>query len=197
MIDTYNTISNKSIGEGFYSEKRSKFLAFTHHVENAEQAIEIVKQYKKKYYGARHCCYAYRMGYKGEEFRVNDDGEPSSTAGKPILGQLLSNNLTFTLICVIRYFGGVKLGTSRLIVAYKQAAIYGIKNSIIEKKYIERIITYRFSFYMLNSVMKIVKEFKPKIINQTFDNECSITLSIRISLAAQLESCLNKLTFNK
>ena len=136
MTDKYNTISN-SISEGFYSDKRSKFLAFAHHVETADEALSIVKQYKKKYYDARHCCYAYRLGAEGQEFRMNDDGEPSSTAGKPIFGQIVSAELTDVLICVIRYFGGVKLGTSGLIIAYREAAKDAIAHSVIEEKFVE------------------------------------------------------------
>ena len=116
--------------------------------------MRIVRGYKKKYYDARHCCYAYRVGFKGREFRANDDGEPSSTAGKPILGQLISNDITNTLICVIRYFGGVKLGTSGLIVAYREAAADGIAHSKIEEKFVEHIVHYTFSYPMMNDVMK-------------------------------------------
>ena len=135
--DKYKTITEKAIGEGFYSESRSKFLAFAHHVDSVEQALEIVKEYRKKYYNARHCCYAYRIGFMGEEFRMNDDGEPSSTAGKPILGQIDSNGLTNTLIIVVRYFGGVKLGTSGLIVAYREASSDAIAHCDIEERFID------------------------------------------------------------
>jgi len=138
--DKYKTIKEKAISEGYYSEKRSKFLAFAHHVDSVEQALEIVKEYRKKYYNARHCCYAYRIGFMGEEFRMNDDGEPSSTAGKPILGQIDSNGLTNTLIIVVRYFGGVKLGTSGLIVAYREASSDAIAHCDIEERFIEEQI---------------------------------------------------------
>ena len=195
MTDKYKTVHKDTIGEGFYSEKRSKFLAFVHHIESAEEALDVVRHYKKKYYDARHCCYAYRLGADGAEFRANDDGEPSSTAGKPILGQLISNDITNTLICVIRYFGGVKLGTSGLIVAYREAAADGIAHSKIEEKFVEHIVRYIFSYPMMNDVMKIVKDMNANIVEQKFDNTCEIVLSIRKSFAEQLEMRLNSLSF--
>lgn len=193
--DKYKTITEKAIGEGFYSESRSKFLAFAHHVDSVEQALEIVKEYRKKYYNARHCCYAYRIGFMGEEFRMNDDGEPSSTAGKPILGQIDSNGLTNTLIIVVRYFGGVKLGTSGLIVAYREASSDAIAHCDIEERFIEEQIKFTFSYPMMNAVMKIVKDMNSRIINQVFDNTCDLTLSIRKSYADELKTRLNKLSF--
>ena len=193
--DKYKTRTEKAIGEGFYSESRSKFLAFAHHVDSVEQALEIVKEYRKKYYNARHCCYAYRIGFMGEEFRMNDDGEPSSTAGKPILGQIDSNGLTNTLIIVVRYFGGVKLGTSGLIVAYREASSDAIAHCDIEERFIEEQIKFTFSYPMMNAVMKIVKDMNPRIINQVFDNTCDLTLSIRKSYADELKTRLNKLSF--
>lgn len=193
--DKYKTITEKAIGEGFYSESRSKFLAFAHHVDSVEKALEIVKEYRKKYYNARHCCYAYRIGFMGEEFRMNDDGEPSSTAGKPILGQIDSNGLTNTLIIVVRYFGGVKLGTSGLIVAYREASSDAIAHCDIEERFIEEQIKFTFSYPMMNAVMKIVKDMNPRIINQVFDNTCELTLSIRKSYADELKTRLNKLSF--
>lgn len=193
--DKYKTITEKAIGEGFYSESRSKFLAFAHHVDSVKQALEIVKEYRKKYYNARHCCYAYRIGFLGEEFRMNDDGEPSSTAGKPILGQIDSNGLTNTLIIVVRYFGGVKLGTSGLIVAYREASSDAIAHCDIEERFIEEQIKFTFSYPMMNAVMKIVKDMNPRIINQVFDNTCELTLSIRKSFADELKTRLNKLSF--
>ena len=193
--DKYKTITEKAIGEGFYSESRSKFLAFAHHVDSVEQALEIVKEYRKKYYNARHCCYAYRIGFMGEEFRMNDDGEPSSTAGKPILGQIDSNGLTNTLIIVVRYFGGVKLGTSGLIVAYREASSDAIAHCDIEERFIEEQIKFTFSYPVMNAVMKIVKDMNPRIINQVFDNTCDLTLSIRKSYADELKTRLNKLSF--
>ena len=194
--DKYKTIKEKAIGEGYYSEKRSKFLAFAHHVDSVEEALELVKEYRKKYYDARHCCYAYRVGFDGTEFRANDDGEPSSTAGKPILGQIDSNGLTNTFICVIRYYGGINLGTGGLIVAYREAAADALANSEIEEKFIEEEVTYSFSYPMMNAVMRIIKDMNPRIISQVFDNTCEVTLSIRKGKADELRTRLNKLSFD-
>ena len=194
--DKYKTIKEKAIGEGYYSEKRSKFLAFAHHVDSVDEALELVKEYRKKYYDARHCCYAYRVGFDGTEFRANDDGEPSSTAGKPILGQIDSNGLTNTFICVIRYYGGINLGTGGLIVAYREAAADAITNSEIEEKYIEEEVTYSFSYPMMNAVMRIIKDMNPRIINQVFDNTCEVTLSIRKGKVDELRTRLKKLSFD-
>ena len=194
--DKYKTIKEKAIGEGYYSEKRSKFLAFAHHVDSVDEALELVKEYRKKYYDARHCCYAYRVGFDGTESRANDDGEPSSTAGKPILGQIDSNSLTNTFICVIRYYGGINLGTGGLIVAYREAAADALANSEIEEKFIEEEVTYSFSYPMMNAVMRIIKDMNPRIINQVFDNTCEVTLSIRKGKADELRTRLNKLSFD-
>ena len=194
--DKYKTIKEKVIGEGYYSEKRSKFLAFAHHVDSVDEALELVKEYRKKYYDARHCCYAYRVGFDGTEFRANDDGEPSSTAGKPILGQIDSNGLTNTFICVIRYYGGINLGTGGLIVAYREAAADALANSEIEEKFIEEEVTYSFSYPMMNAVMRIIKDMNPRIISQVFDNTCEVTLSIRKGKADELRTRLKKLSFD-
>lgn len=181
-MDCYKTIAN-NIGEGYYTEKRSKFLAFAHHVETVDEAMEIVKAYRKKYYDARHCCYAYMIGPDRQEFRANDDGEPSSTAGKPILGQINSHELTNILIVVVRYYGGVNLGTGGLIVAYRTAAADAIDHSEIIQRLVEEQITYDFTYPMMNSVMRVVKEMPVRIVSQHFDNTCSITLAIRKSMA--------------
>ena len=195
MSDEYKTISETVIGEGYYTEKRSKFLAFAHHVETTDEVKKIVDGYRKKYYDARHVCYAYMLGSARLEFRANDDGEPSATAGKPILGQINSNELTDILIVVIRYYGGVNLGTGGLIVAYRAAAADAISHSVMETRLVEDKITYSFSYPMMNDVMKVVKDMQPRIINQVFDNTCSITLSIRKSMASQLKDRLCKLAF--
>lgn len=193
-MDNYKTIANK-IGEGYYTEKRSKFLAFAHHVESAAEAMEVVKGYRKKYYDARHCCYAYMIGPERQEFRANDDGEPSSTAGKPILGQINSNELTNILIVVVRYYGGVNLGTGGLIVAYRTAAADAISNSEIVERLVEEQITYDFTYPMMNAVMRVVKEMPVRIVSQHFDNSCTITLAIKKSMADQLRERLKKLDF--
>ena len=194
MIDEYKTITNK-IGEGTYSEKRSKFLAFSHHVEALDEVKEIVASYRKKYYDARHVCYAYMLGAERTEFRASDDGEPSSTAGKPILGQINSNELTDILIIVVRYYGGVNLGTGGLIVAYKAAAALAIEDSVQETRQVEELVKYDFPYVMMNDVMRVVKEMQPRIVSQEYDNTCSITLSIRKSEAETLRGRLKKLSF--
>ncbi|HEY9543367.1 IMPACT family protein [Prevotella sp.] len=193
MEDEYKTIPNNEIGEGFYTESKSKFLAFAHHVENTDEIKSIVSEYKKRFYDARHVCYAYMLGAARENFRANDDGEPSSTAGKPILGQINSNELTNILIVVVRYYGGVNLGTSRLIVAYRTAAALALENVSVEKRLVEETFTVAFSYEQTKDVMKIIKELSPKIVEQTFDTECSMTLSIRKSEAALLEAKIKKL----
>lgn len=193
MEDTYKTIS--TTGEGYYNEKRSKFLAFAHHVETVEEVKEIVATYRKKYYDARHVCYAYMIGADRQTFRANDDGEPSSTAGKPILGQINSNELTDILIVVVRYYGGVNLGTSGLIVAYREAAADAISHTTIENRFVEEEIVYDFPYVMMNQVMKVIKEMNPRIVSQEYDNTCQIRMRIRQSLAEQLQKRLDNLTF--
>ena len=155
MSVEFKTITTTS--EGFYSEKRSKFLAFAHHVETLDEIKDLWAQYRKKYYDARHVCYAYMLGAAREDFRANDDGEPSSTAGKPILGQINSNELTDILIVVVRYYGGVNLGTSGLIVAYREAASDAIAHAEIVLRQVEEVVTYDFPYVMMNDVMRIVK----------------------------------------
>lgn len=192
-IDEFKTITN--VGEGTYSEKRSKFLAFSHHVESEDDIRELLAFYRKKYFDARHVCYAYMLGAERKIFRANDGGEPSSTAGKPILGQINSSGLTDILIVVVRYYGGVNLGTGGLIVAYKTAAAAAIENSVVETRQVEEIITYNFPYVMMNNVMRVVKDMKPRILSQTYDTTCEIKLSIRLSEAEILKARLAKLSF--
>ena len=193
--DQYKTIVEETIGEGYYTEKRSKFLAFAHHIESVDEAKELVIAYRKQYYDARHCCYAYMLGSEQKAFRANDDGEPSSTAGKPILGQIISHELTDVIVFVIRYFGGVKLGTSGLINAYRTAANEALSNASVVVKQVEETIDFDFTYPMMNDVMRVVKEMQPRVIDQKFDNTCSIKLSIRKSEAEQLKMRLSKLSF--
>lgn len=194
MTDEYKTIT-EVIGEGFYSEKRSKFLAFAHHVETIDEIKDILASYRKKYYDARHVCYAYVLGADKADFRANDDGEPSSTAGKPILGQINSYNLTNVLVIVVRYYGGVNLGTGGLIVAYRTAAADALDHATIETRLVEEVITYSFPYPMMNAVMRVIKEMQPRIVSQTFDNTCSISMSIRQEMATVLRDRLEKLSF--
>ena len=193
MKDTFLTIERTA--EGYYTEKRSKFYAFAHHVTSAEEVRELQPTYRKKYYDARHICYAYRLGPEGDTFRANDDGEPSSTAGKPILGTLLSAELTDVVIFVIRYYGGVNLGTGGLIVAYREAAQDALNNATVEQRQVEEQYTYTFAYPQMNAVMKVVKDMQPRIVSQDFQTTCSITLSIRRSLMPQLKQRLESIAF--
>ena len=193
MNDTYITINN--IAEGYYTEKRSKFYAFAHHVQSADDVKALNQEYRRKFYDARHVCYAYRLGPEGAEFRANDDGEPSSTAGKPILGVLLSASITNVVVFVVRYYGGVNLGTGGLIVAYREAAQDAIAHATQEERSVEEQLTYTFAYPQMNAVMRIVKDMQPRIIAQDFQTTCSITLSIRKSLMPQLKARLDSISF--
>ncbi|MFA6704639.1 MAG: YigZ family protein, partial [Bacteroidales bacterium] len=155
--DTYLTIEEKS--QGIYKEKGSKFIALAFPVSNEDNVKEIIKSIKKEYFDARHHCYAYIIGHDKSVFRMNDDGEPSSTGGKPIYGQLLSNNLTNILIVVVRYFGGIKLGVSGLINAYKKAALDSINNAKIIQKTLNEVYSISFEYTLMNRVMKVLKDF--------------------------------------
>ena len=190
MEDTYRTI--RDLSEGYYTEKRSRFLSFALPVRTPDEVKTQVDAYRKKYYDARHVCWAYMLGPGRTAFRANDDGEPSSTAGKPILGQIKSNNLTDILIIVVRYFGGIELGTSGLIVAYRTAAAEAIAAAHIEERTVDETITITFEYPHLNSVMRIVKEDKPDVLAQSFELTCEMTLRIRQSRMDALKSRLLK-----
>lgn len=192
--DEFLTITDTP-AEGFYSEKRSKFLAFAFHVTSEEEVKQYVAEFRKKYYDARHVCWAYMLGADRTDFRANDDGEPSSTAGKPILGQINKNELTDILIIVVRYYGGVNLGTSGLIVAYRTAAAEAIANAEIVSQFVEEEVVFDFPYIMMNDVMKIIKDMSPRIISQTYDNTCEMKLSIRKSEALMLKAKFDKLAF--
>ena len=190
MEDTYRTI--RDLSEGYYTEKRSRFLSFALPVRTPDEVKTQLDIYRKKYYDARHVCWAYMLGPDRTIFRANDDGEPSSTAGKPILGQINSNNLTDILIIVVRYFGGIELGTSGLIVAYRTAAAEAIAAARIEERTVDETITITFEYPHLNSVMRIVKEDKPEVLTQSFELTCEMTLRIRQSRMDALKSRLLK-----
>ncbi len=194
--DEFLTITDTP-AEGFYSEKRSKFLAFAFHVTSEEEVKQYVAEFRKKYYDARHVCWAYMLGADRTDFRANDDGEPSSTAGKPILGQINKNELTDILIIVVRYYGGVNLGTSGLIVAYRTAAAEAIANAEIVSQFVEEEVGFDFPYIMMNDVMKIIKDMSPRIISQTYDNTCEMKLSIRKSEAPMLKAKFDKLAFKE
>ena len=190
MDDTYRTI--RDLSEGYYTEKRSRFLSFPLPVRTPDEVKTQLDIYRKKYYDARHVCWAYRLGPDRTTFRANDDGEPSSTAGKPILGQINSNNLTDILIIVVRYFGGIELGTSGLIVAYRTAAAEAIAAAHIEERTVDETIIITFEYPHLNSVMRIVKEDNPDVLAQSFELTCEMTLRIRQSRMDALKSRLLK-----
>lgn len=188
--DTYKTIA--AISEGIYTEKRSKFIAIALPVRTLAEIKSHLETYQKKYYDARHVCYAYMLGHERKDFRANDNGEPSGTAGKPILGQINSNELTDILIIVVRYFGGIKLGTSGLIVAYKAAAAEAITASTIIEKTVDKTVSMMFEYPFMNDVMRIVKEEEPEILEQGYDTDCRMTLRIRRSKIAKLQARLEK-----
>ena len=190
MTDTYKTIASQS--EGTYSELRSKFLAFAHPVSTVEEAMALVEQYQRKYYDARHVCWAYMIGAERETFRANDNGEPSGTAGKPILGQINSNELTNIIILVVRYFGGVKLGTSGLIVAYRTAAAEAIAAAAIEERQVEAEYDFTFEYPLMNAVMKVVRDMNARILSQSYDLDCKMKVSIRRGLLEELKTRINK-----
>ena len=191
-MDTFLTI--KAPSQATYTEKRSKFLAFAFPVSTIGEIKDKVAEFQKKYYDARHVCYAYMIGPERTVFRANDNGEPSGTAGKPILGHINSNNLTDILIIVVRYFGGVKLGTGGLIVAYRAAAAEAIANAEIIEKKVELSISFNFEYPYMNDVMRIVKEENPDVVSQTFDNDCAMTLRIRKDNMPKLKARLDKVT---
>ena len=188
MADTYHTIIATS--QGLYKEKMSKFISFAVPVQSAAEAKEVVKQYQKEYFDARHVCWAYVIGAARTEFLSNDNGEPSGTAGKPILGQINSFGLTNIVIVVVRYFGGIKLGTSGLIVAYREAAADAINNAQIIECHEQTVISFTFDYLAMNDVMKVIKGVDLKILNQEFDNDCRMTVSIRSDNAPMLVSRL-------
>lgn len=188
--DTYNTIETTS--SGLYKEKGSKFIALAFPVYTEESVKDILDGLRKEYHDARHHCYAYSIGPKGEKWRLNDDGEPSGTAGKPIHGQILSFNVTNILIVVIRYFGGTKLGVSGLINAYKIAAQDALQNAKIITKTVNDLYSITFGYLVMNDIMRIIKELNLDIHGQQFDNSCIIQLSVRKSLVDEFISRVEK-----
>ncbi len=190
MDDTFRTIIKSS--EGLYKEKMSKFLSFAEPCTSAEEAKEIVAMYKKEYYDARHVCWAYMIGHQRLEFRSNDDGEPSGTAGKPILGQINSFNLTDLVVIVVRYFGGIKLGTSGLIEAYRTAAAEALSAADIVEKLIEDTLEVYFEYPLMGEAMRIVKEEGAKVLVQDFTIDCRLKLSLRKSLMPKMRDRFEK-----
>jgi uncharacterized YigZ family protein len=196
--DTYKTV--KEVSEGLYKEKGSKFFAFLHPVENVDAVKLLLDRYHKTYHDARHICYAYSIGPEGKDFRVNDDGEPSGTAGRPIYGQIQLYGLTNVLMVVIRYFGGILLGTGGLVVAYKSAAAQALQVAEIIEKTVDVDFNFRFEFPFMNDVMQIVKTMDAQILAQTYEVDCIMLLRIRRNDAVRLDAALSKvktLTFIK
>lgn len=188
--DSYRTVA--AIAEAACRERSSKFLSWIYPVRSEEEIRERLDALRKKYYDATHHCYAWRLGPHGETFRSNDDGEPSGTAGKPILGQLLSNDITDCLVVVVRYFGGTKLGVPGLIAAYKESAAEAIAAAEIVERTVDRTVEADFPYVAMNDVMRVVKEEQPKVESQNFDNLCTIRLTIRESRAEALIEKLRK-----
>lgn len=188
--DRYLTVARDA--EAASRERSSKFLAYIYPVKSEEEIRQRLDALRKRYYDATHHCYAWRLGPRGEQFRSNDDGEPSGTAGKPILGQLLSASLTDCLAVVVRYFGGTKLGVSGLIAAYREATAEAIAAAEVVERTVDRTLRVEFPYVAMNDIMRTVKEMQPRIEEQLFDNLCSMRLSIRTSLAGQLAERLRK-----
>lgn len=191
MDDAYMTISSPC--EGLYKEKGSKFLAFAFPVSTKEQVKPIVDDLRKKHHDARHVCFAYIINPQSPETRANDDGEPSGTAGRPMLGALQSKGVMNVLMVVVRYFGGTKLGTSGLINAYKTASLDALENGEIIERNLEATLSIRFSYFVMNDVMKVMKEENPTVLAQTFDNECAMQLQVRLNDLEKLKSRLENI----
>ena len=191
MSDTYKTIIAPT--EGIYKEKGSKFLSFAIPVSNADEVKEIVKNYRKEYYDSRHVCYAYMLGAERKEFRANDDGEPSGTAGRPILGQINSRELTNILVIVVRYFGGILLGTGGLVVAYKEATTDALDQAEVIEKTVDESISILFDYVLMNEVMRIIKDTNALISSQSFEDQCAMQLSIRKQDAGLLSAKVAKI----
>lgn len=188
--DTYLTLSAAQVAEGYYTEKRSKFYAFAHHAETADEVKVLRLKYQKEYHDARHICYAYRLGSDGGECRANDDGEPSGTAGKPILGALSSQGLTDAVVFVVRYYGGVNLGTGGLVVAYREAALDALAKADREERLVEESVTHTFAYKQMNTVMRAVKDTGARIVKQELGEDCTMTLAVRKSQAEELKGKL-------
>ena len=176
-VTEYLTVTIKS--EGLFKDKGSKFIAVACHVENLEDIKKEMESIRRDYYDARHHCYAYRFNPENEVSKSSDDGEPSGTAGKPIMNQILSYGVTNTLVVIVRYFGGTKLGVSGLIKAYKLAAVDALENNKIIKKYISSEFVLSFEYPLMNRVMRVIKEERLKILKQDFDSNCKIHIELK------------------
>ena len=184
--DSYLEVVGSSIG--LFKDKGSKFIAYAYSVKSEEDIKQRLAEVKKQEYAARHYCYAYILNPDKSAQRDSDDGEPSNTAGKPILGQLLSRELTNTLVVVVRYFGGVKLGVSGLITAYRAAASEALEDITIEKRFVKDVFTVYFKYPEMNNVMRMVKDNALEIINQDFELECALTFCVKKSQSEKIQS---------
>lgn len=188
--DLYRTVASPC--QASLRERSSRFLSFVYPVSTEEEIKERVEELKKQYFDATHHCYAWRLGPQGERFRQNDDGEPSGTAGKPILGQIVKEDLTDCLIVVVRYFGGTKLGTSGLIQTYRESAAQVLSEAEIITKTVDASFSVAFPYESLDSVLRAVRECGAKVLKQDFDNTCTMDLSIRLSREEELRNRLEK-----
>ncbi|MDX9747259.1 MAG: YigZ family protein [Paludibacter sp.] len=191
MVENYKTLADKS--EGMYREKGSKFIALAYPVGSVDEIKDILALLRKKYYDARHVCYAYMLGPDRNEYRSSDDGEPSGTAGRPILGQINSRQLTDVLVVVVRYFGGVLLGTGRLITAYKEAAADALEHASIVERQVETALTIFFQYPMMNEVLRRIREHNARLIAQELKLECTLQVLISLSASEILKNQLEKL----
>lgn len=191
MADIFLTIERE--GTGKFTEKKSRFLSFAYHVVSADEAKSRMKSLQNEYHDARHVCWAYVIGPERKEWMANDNGEPSGTAGKPILGQINSLGLTDVVVGVVRYFGGIKLGTPGLIAAYKEAASLALEASGVKECVCQAVFNFSFPYLAMNDVMKVVKSTGAEILSQQFDNSCSMSLSIRLDDADSLRSRLDSI----
>ena len=192
MSDIYFTIANE--GEGVFKEKMSKFLSFARKVSDIESAKTIIKQYQNEYHDARHVCWAYMIGPDRQTWQLNDNGEPSGTAGKPILGQINSLSLTDVLVVVVRYFGGIKLGTPGLIAAYREAARLALEDAGIREVHKMQSVEITFPYMVSNDVMKVIKSEDIEVTDRNFDNSCEMKLSFREDDAEKIKGRLSNIS---
>ena len=194
-FDRYKSIAAPS--SGIYKDNGSRFLAFACPVESEEQAKERISRLKREYFDARHHCYAYRIGYDGAVWRANDDGEPSSTAGRPIYGQILSNELSDIIIVVVRYFGGIKLGVPGLIKAYKSSSADAIANASIIEKVAKKTFIVRFGYAQMNDMMQLLKQMQITAEKREFGLECNVEIKIPLSEASRFTKAIEKIEGTK
>ncbi|NLT03522.1 MAG: YigZ family protein [Bacteroidales bacterium] len=190
LNDTYKTIEGTS--EGLYKEKGSKFLAFAHSVDNIEVVKALLEDYRKRYHDARHVCYAYSLGPEREETKAGDDGEPNGTAGRPILGQILSFELTNVLVVVVRYFGGILLGTGGLVVAYKSAAADALSQAVVVEKTVDVPFTVHVEYPYLDTTLRLLRKWEASILEQTFELDCLLKVAVRKQSVEPLREALEK-----